>query len=348
MSADNGQATSPVITEDVSSMANATEAMLRVLDGEQPQSEPEAEQPTQELDSQPEEQEEDVSSEEDEFRVLEDDDEEEYEPQDNKAAEGEDVETYTIVVNGEDVNVTLDELKSGYSRQSDYTRKTQELAENRAQLSKAQELLQQQLTDTATARQQYIQAIGQFMQNSNTELQRYASIDWARLKEEDPIEYVTKRDEFREQQDRMRHAQALQQKAQQDQIQQAEVMKQQMIQNETAKLSTVLPEWRDANKRQKIAGQIREYANKQGYHAEEIDNLVDSRSVMVLLKAMKYDQMMGADPRSKRIKKKTKTLKSGSEKGKGGEAKKERAAKMEHLKQTGDMRSAASLLEDLF
>ena len=145
MSADNGQATSPVMTDDVSSMANATEAMLRVLDGDQPQSAPEAEQPTEELDSQPEEQEEEVSSEEDEFRVLDGEEEEEYEPQDNKAEEGEEVETYTITVNGEDVDVTLEELKSGYSRQSDYTRKTQELAENRNQLSKAQQLLQQQL-----------------------------------------------------------------------------------------------------------------------------------------------------------------------------------------------------------
>ena len=39
--------------------------------------------------------------------------------------------TYTVKVDGKDVEVTLDELRSGYSRQADYTRKSQVLAEQR-------------------------------------------------------------------------------------------------------------------------------------------------------------------------------------------------------------------------
>lgn len=40
----------------------------------------------------------------------------------------------TLKVDGEDITVTMDELKKGYSRQSDYTKKTQELAEQRKAL----------------------------------------------------------------------------------------------------------------------------------------------------------------------------------------------------------------------
>ena len=39
--------------------------------------------------------------------------------------------TYTIKVDGKDVEVTLDELQAGYSKQADYTRKSQVLAEQR-------------------------------------------------------------------------------------------------------------------------------------------------------------------------------------------------------------------------
>ena len=43
-------------------------------------------------------------------------------------------ETYTIKVDGEEQQVTLDELRDGYSRQADYTRKTQELVSERQRL----------------------------------------------------------------------------------------------------------------------------------------------------------------------------------------------------------------------
>lgn len=49
-------------------------------------------------------------------------------------------ERYTVTIDGETHEVTLDELRSGYSRQSDYTKKTQELAEARKRLGAAEAL----------------------------------------------------------------------------------------------------------------------------------------------------------------------------------------------------------------
>ena len=42
-----------------------------------------------------------------------------------------DGEKHTVTINGQEVEVSLDELRAGYMRQQDYTRKTQELAHNR-------------------------------------------------------------------------------------------------------------------------------------------------------------------------------------------------------------------------
>ena len=66
-----------------------------------------------------EETQEDFEDSEDDAEPLDEDDEEEVE---QEAA------LYTVKVNGEDKQVTLDEALNGYSRQADYTRKSQELA----------------------------------------------------------------------------------------------------------------------------------------------------------------------------------------------------------------------------
>lgn len=48
--------------------------------------------------------------------------------------------TYTVKINGVEEQVSMEEALKGYQRQADYTRKTQELASEREQLSQAQQL----------------------------------------------------------------------------------------------------------------------------------------------------------------------------------------------------------------
>ncbi len=334
--------TQEVPANPVDNMAEAAEAMFNFLDAEEAQPEVVTEQPEEDQDSQPVEDEEDTSEEQGEYEESED---EEYEPEDNREPEGNEEEVYTVTVNGEDIEVSLDELRNGYSRQADYTRKTQEISEERKKYEQASELMMQELQQTQAARQQYINTIGQFVNQGMANLKKYAGIDWARLKEEDPIEYVTKRDEFREEQEKIRQAHAIQQQAAQQQSQEFERMKADLINKETEKLRAAVPEWSSNEKRTELAGKLRTYATGMGYQKEEIDNLVDSRSVQVLLKAMKYDELMSAKP--KKLKSKSKVVRPGSPKGKSTVSREKRAAKMNSLKQTGDVRTAASLIEDL-
>lgn len=49
-------------------------------------------------------------------------------------------EKYTVKVDGSEVEVSLDELRNGYQRQQDYTKKTQEVAEMRKRLQGAEAL----------------------------------------------------------------------------------------------------------------------------------------------------------------------------------------------------------------
>jgi hypothetical protein len=55
------------------------------------------------------------------------------------ATEPEDI--FSVTIDGEDSEVTLSELRSGYQRQADYTRKTQEIAEERQRLQQAETIV---------------------------------------------------------------------------------------------------------------------------------------------------------------------------------------------------------------
>ena len=76
--------------------------------------------------------------------------------------------TYTIKVDGKDVEVTLDELQAGYSRQADYTRKSQVLAEQR---KKSEE----ELAATQQERQRYISQLEQFTAQADSKLDELKS-----------------------------------------------------------------------------------------------------------------------------------------------------------------------------
>ena len=56
-------------------------------------------------------------------------------------------EAYTVKVDGEEQEVSLEELRDGYQRQSDYTRKTQELASERKRLQQAEAIVSSLETD---------------------------------------------------------------------------------------------------------------------------------------------------------------------------------------------------------
>ena len=120
------------------------------------------------------------------------------------------------------IEVSLEELQQGYSRQSDYTKKTQELSEERRTIDAERAEYQNGLNQLMAQRQQYEQALGQLGQQLSQNMSKFQNVDWQRLKNEDPLEYVTKRDEFREEQERIKSVHYHQQQVQVQQQQEME------------------------------------------------------------------------------------------------------------------------------
>ena len=325
------------------SIREAQEVLLGLMESEEEKPETEEAAPTEEEESTEETQDESLEEEPEEEESEEGDD---YEGTEEREVEGQDL--YAVTIDGEEHQIPLDELLKGYSRQSDYTRKTQQVSEQRKEFDAMKQNMAQEYQQIQAERNQYVQSLQNLMETSMGNVDKFANIDWETMKETDPIEYVTKREEFREAQEKVQGMRNEQQMAQQRQASQEQTSRQELLQREHNALVDALPDWGNPDKQKGLAKGIRDYAMGQGFAKEELDSLVDHRSILVLLKARQYDQLQKADVKSKKLKNKPRVIRAGTGRDKDADSKSKRTAKMKRLRSSGHVDDAASILEDLY
>jgi len=202
---------------------------------------------------------------------------------DEETEEQEQPQVFTVRVDGKEVDVTLEELQKGYSRTQDYTRKTQQISEVRKQA-------EGELQAVRAERGQYAQLLSAL--EAQVQQAAQPNIDWDRLYNEDPLEWVRQREVMRDNQDRSAAIQSEQQRLNQlSQQEQAQFM-QQKLQHEQEALLAAIPDWKDAKKAQAEKALLLEFGQKIGFTSDELKNVVDHRAVLMLRKAALYDQMM--------------------------------------------------------
>lgn len=243
-------------------------------------------------------------------------------------------QTVKVKVDGEEMEVTLDELKSGYSRTKDYTKKTQEIAQIRKQAeSEIQAVIQE--------RQQYQQLLGQLAQQVAAEGQ--AEPDWEFLAQNDPIEYSRQWTDWQRKQQKAQVIQAEQRRVaalnQQAMMQQM----QQTLEANKGKLLEAIPEWKDPAKAKAEKSMIREQGKKLGFTDQELEQAYDHRAILALRKAALYDQMMSKRQEIKPVKS-TQSVAPGS-RNVAGTTDAKRA--QQQLRQTGKVTDAAKALQFL-
>jgi hypothetical protein len=342
--ADKQEAPQAVENTQPGSLWQAQDALLKMMEPETETPETEEAQPTEEEESTEETQDESLEEESEEEEEA-GEAEEESEESDEEVKEE---LLYAVTVNGEEQEVTLEELTKGYSRQSDYTRKTQEIANNRKGMETLQQQYNSEISQIQQERQQYLESLNQIISNTASGLDKFVNVDWNDLKESDPLEYVTKREEFREAHEQVQAMQQEHYVAQQRQSQDIQKFRTKALQEEHGKLVSVLPDWAEPEKQKKIVSEIRSYASGQGFSDEELNSLVDHRSLLVLMKAQKYDKLQKADIKSKKLKNKPRVIRAGAGKDKKEDSNRSAKQKMKRLRHTGHVDDAASLLEDMF
>lgn len=203
--------------------------------------------------------------------------------EDEETKEDEQPQTFTVKVDGKEVTVTLDELQQGYSRTQDYTRKTQQIAEVRKQV-------EQEAQAIRAERAQYAQLLGALEQQVQQAAQ--PQIDWDKLYQEDPIEWVRQKELVRENQAKYEAIQSEQQRLAEISRQEQAQSMQAFLAQEQEKLMEVLPEWKDPAKAKAEKALLIEFGQKSGFQPDELKNIFDHRVVNVLRKAALYEQMM--------------------------------------------------------
>jgi hypothetical protein len=265
-------------------------------------------------------------------------DDDEYEPDE----EVESADKFTVKVAGEELEVDLDELKNGYSRQADYTKKAQALAEERKAFTQDRDAV-------VLERQQYAQLLGALQQQLATDQTQQPDFD--RLYEEDPIEAARlERNWTKQQQAKQQKMQAI--ALEQQRVREANAQEQQqqmrgLIEQEVQRLPEVIPEWKDEKRASRERDELRTYLSEQGVNEEEMNALVRANHIAVLRKAMLYDKGRRRVKSAEKEGRKTRSAKPGSRAAQQPASKRRTKVAYQRLAKSGSRDDAAALLESL-
>lgn len=182
-----------------------------------------------------------------------------------------------LEINGENVKVSKDEAKNGYLRQQDYTQKAQNLARERQE---SQAHIQQQFAQV----QQFSQEIGT-LTNLDATLNQYQNVDWAALRESDPVSYAAHQADY----NNLRIQRGDMVNAITSKQQQFAAMQQQQFLQQTQEAQTYLTAKIPGFGKEHLT-QMKEFGVAHGFQPEELANVSDKRMLEVLWKASQYDK----------------------------------------------------------
>ena len=298
---------------------DAAAQIFGMLEPEQPegQAEAQAEEVTEEYEAQAEE------SEDEQGEEVQ---EEVQEPQ-----------RFRVKVDNEELEVDLDELIKGYSRTSDYTKKTQNLAEQR----KAVESERTKIDEAAKLRDTYAQRL-QVIEQMLTQ----PTEDLTALKDNDPVGYAIRVAENMEREKQLAAVRAERESVQARQVADNQERLKSHIAQEAERLRSAIPDFSDEVKGEVIRKEIRDYAKSVGWSDQELSQVYDHRAVLTLYRAMQFDKLQKSKPAvQKRVAEAPKSLAPGvgsQRLDKDGEMAKKLT---KQLKATGRPRDAAKLFE---
>lgn len=182
-------------------------------------------------------------------------------------------DTYEVKVNGETKRVTIDELRSGYQRESDYRQKTAETAELKRRLeTELSEQLQQQS-------QKFDELVPQ-LQSALTG--KWQGVDWVRLSREDPAEYVRAKEEFESDQRLWNAAMQERQRVEEQTRAKAEADAKVRFDAEMEKLAQAIPDFKVPEKAAAKRDEYRELLTGFGFNEQDIAQIRDHRVIVLL------------------------------------------------------------------
>ena len=244
-------------------------------------------------------------------------------------------ELHRVKVSGQELEVSLDELKAGYSRDSDYRQKTHTLGMEKRDLETQKNSLRQTYDTRLNELNDLISTANQFVE------QRQGGQDLAKLYQEDPTEAA--RLDFQLRQEKQ-HIDSLKDKARMAQTKQYETY----LETQKELAATKIPEFSDPNKADSFKLNMRNTLRDYGFNDQEIGSLADHRFLMVAKDAMSFKSQKDKRPIvSKKVANAPKVLKAGVARSNISSGREEVRNKIKTLRKTGHIRDAQSAIADM-
>jgi hypothetical protein len=166
-----------------------------------------------------------------------------------------------------------------------------------------------------------------------------------KLRDEDPAEWSARQTEFNQRR-------AIIAKMKRDTVEgyrasleaqatEAQAIRDQFKAEQNSALLEKLPEWRDTQRADAEKEKLASYALRSGFTSQDLDNLLDHRQVIILRKAMLYDESRGqVDTAKKRVVTVPKIMKPGAPKPREQLASEKLEALKAKMQKTGSLDDA--------
>lgn len=252
--------------------------------------------------------------------------------EDENAIEEQETDLHQVIVNGEKIDVDLEELKAGYQKDADYRRKTEELAIEKRELKAEEDRLNKQYSTK-------MEDLNSLVATLNAEINNdMNSKELDALWEEDPTEAAKVDRRIQKRKNTIQQAQQKLRDHQQSQFQE-------ILREEQKKLHLKHPEIADPIKGATVKSNIMNYLSSKGFSNEDVARIYDSRYFDVIMDGMNFNKSKSVKPGlvSKKVKP-TKFVKSGIKSTKEELNSKTRLNQIKTLKKSGSPKDATDLL----
>ena len=252
--------------------------------------------------------------------------------EDQNAIEEQTTDLHQVIVNGEKIDVDLEELKAGYQKDADYRRKTEEIAIEKRELKSEEDRLKKQYSTK-------MEDLNSLVVTLNAEINSdMNSKELDKLWDEDPTEAAKIDRRIQKRKNTIQEAQQKLREHQQTQFQE-------ILREEQRKLHLRHPEIADPIKGATVKSNIVSYLSSKGFSNEDVSRIYDSRMFDVIMDGMNFKKAKEAKPNlvSKKVKP-TKFVKSGVKSTKEELNSKSRLNQLKALKKSGSTKDATELL----
>ena len=242
---------------------------------------------------------------------------------------------HRLKVNGQEIEVSLDELKAGYSRDSDYRQKTHSLGMEKRDL----EVQKNSLRQSYDAK---LQELNDLLATADaTVRQQQGSADLQKLYEEDPTQAAKLDYQLRQQN---RAIEDMKSKAREAQIKQYN----EFLETQKELAATKIPEYSDPNKADQFKINMRNSLRGYGFSDDEIGTMADHRFLMVAKDAMSYQTLKDKRPIvQKKVANAPKGVKPGVAKSTTSSGREQIRNKIGKVRKTGNINDASSAILDI-